>query len=231
MLIAHLLHRQGIPIRVLARNPARAATLFDRNVHLVCGDVTRPETLPAALDEVRHIIFTAGCRSGYPVGERQIKATEFDGVVNTLNAARQSGFAGRFLYMTSSGLSIPSWSTACLNLWKGNTLVWRRRVEDEIRASRVAYTIIRTGILLNRPGGQRAIDVTQQSLPLALRYRIARADVAEVFVASLNHPKASGATFDVVWGRGRRQEAWTGFLDRLEPDLCDSSWTSATHRP
>lgn len=225
-MIARLLHRQGVPIRVLARNRARAVTLFDGKVDLVCGDVTRPETLPAALEGVRHIIFTAGCRSGYPVREPQVKATEYDGVIHTLEAARRCGFAGRFLYMTSSGVAIPSLSTACLNLWKGNTLMWRRRVEREIRASGVAYTIIRTGILLNRAGGQHAIEVTQHPLPLSLRYRIARADVAEVFVASLDHAKASRATFEVVWGRGARQEAWAGLLDRLSPDAGHGPATS-----
>jgi hypothetical protein len=48
----------------------------------------------------------------------------------------------------------------------------------------IAYTIIRTGILMNRASGQRVIEVTQLPLPLSPRYRIARADVAEVFLAA-----------------------------------------------
>jgi uncharacterized protein YbjT (DUF2867 family) len=92
-----------------------------------------------------------------------------------------------------------NFATRCLNLWKGNTLVWRRRVEEEIRASDVDYTVIRTGVLLNRPGGEHVLRMTQQPLPLAWRYRIARADVAQVFVAALVHPKASRTTFEAVW--------------------------------
>jgi uncharacterized protein YbjT (DUF2867 family) len=224
LLIARLLQRQGVPVRVLARDRTRAvtlfdrATLFDRTIEVVSGDITKADTLPAAIDGARHIVFTAGCRSGYPVREPLVKATEYQGVINTLEASRRGGFAGRFLYMTSSGVTIPTFFAVCLNLWKGNTLIWRQRVEDEIRASGLDYTIIRTGILLNRAGGQRLIEMTQRPLPLSLRYRIARADVADVFLAALEHPRATRATFEVVWGPRGRPEALGGLLDRLEPD-------------
>jgi hypothetical protein len=120
--------------------------------------------------------------------------------------------------MTSSGVTGRSIAAVMLNLYKGNTLVWRRRAEAEIRSSTVDYTIIRAGVLLNKPGGQRAIVLTQDPLPLSIRYRIARADVAEAFVAALDHPRASHATFDVVWGDGPRCEPWPGLLARLNPD-------------
>ena len=138
--------------------------------------------------------------------------------VLTLAVARDLGFAGRFLYMNSSGLTTPSVFATCLNLWKGNTLVWRRRVEDDIRVSGLAYTIIRTGVLLNRPGSQHILHVTQQPLPLSLRYRIARADVAEVFAAALDDPNAVRTTFEVVWGRRGQMPPGSGLLASLQPD-------------
>jgi uncharacterized protein YbjT (DUF2867 family) len=211
LLIARLLLHRGQRVRVLARDRNRALTLFDARVEIVGGDLMKPETLPPAISGARHIIFTAGCRSGYPVREPQVKAVEYDGVTQTLAAARQLGFSGRLLYMTSSGVMTRNLATRCLNLWKGNTLVWRRRVEDEIRASGVDYTVIRTGVLVNRPGGQHVLEVTQQPLPLGWRYRIARADVAEIFLAALEHPKASRTTFDAVW----RERGEPRPLDRL----------------
>jgi hypothetical protein len=129
--------------------------------------------------------------------------------------------------MTSSGLTTPSFSTICLNLWKGNTLVWRRRAEDEIRASDLEYTIIRTGTLLNQPGGQHRIEVTQYPLPLSVRYRIARADVARVFVAALEHPNVARATFEVVWGSGGPPENWDRLMDQLKPDAGRASMATA----
>jgi len=128
--------------------------------------------------------------------------------------------------MNSSGLTTPSVFATCLNLWKGNTLVWRRRVEDAIRVSGLAYTIIRTGVLLNRPGSQHILHVTQQPLPLSLRYRIARADVAELFVAALTHPKSTRATFEAVWGQWGQPTPWNTLLDKLQPDAVTISFSS-----
>ena len=144
--------------------------------------------------------------------------TEYEGVRNTLASARRAGFRGRFLYMTSIGIARRSLSAAFLNLVKGNTLRWRRRAEDDIRASGVDYTIIRAGFLLNRPVGKRAIEVSQEAHPLSPRYRIARADVAAAFVEALKRPNTSRTTFEVVWGQGPRRETWDLLLGRLKQD-------------
>jgi uncharacterized protein YbjT (DUF2867 family) len=187
-------------------------------VEVVAGDITRADTLLPALDGAAHVIFTAGVRSGHFARESRVKATEYDGTRNTLAAARQTNFRGRFLYMTASGVMARSFASFALNLYKGNTLVWRRRAEDEIRSSGVDYTIIRAGVLVNGVAGQRAIVVTQKPLGLSIRHRIARADVAEVFVEALGHPRAFRATFEVVWGKGPRTPLST-LLDDLRPDV------------
>src|SRR5262245_17029698 len=189
-LIVRLLERQRGTVRVLARNPASARLLFSPNVEVVAGDITQPHTLPRVIEGASHVIFTAGCRSGHPVGEAQIKATEYEGVRNTLAVARDVGFTGRFLYMTASGTAASSVWAMALNLYKRNTLVWRRRAEAEIRASILPYTIIRTGMLLNSAAGKHGIRLTQDSLPLSPFHTIPRADVAEVFTAALDHPRA-----------------------------------------
>jgi hypothetical protein len=58
----------------------------------------------------------------------------------------------------------------------------------------------------------------QQPLPLAWRYRIARADVADVFLAALEPAKTARTTFEAVWGRYGQAEALNPLLDRLQPD-------------
>jgi uncharacterized protein YbjT (DUF2867 family) len=217
LLIARLLHKQQTNVRVLARDPVRAQEALGPDVHVMPGDITKRDTLPRAIEGTEHIIFTAGCRSGHPATETRIKATEYEGVLNTLAAARSAGFGGRFMYMTSSGVMTHSVLAACLNLYKGNTLAWRRRAEEAIRESGIDYTIIRTGMLLNRRSGLRSIQLTQEALPLSLRYRIARADVAEVFVAALGEPRASRSTFEVVWDR-QPVEDWRALLKGLKSD-------------
>lgn len=217
LLIANLLRGTGYDVRVFARRRPKTRGRLDASVDVVQGDVTRPETLSSPVKDITHLIFTAGVAVG-PAREKSIVATEYQGVLNTLTAARQARFNGRFLYMTSIGVTQSSLSATILNLIKGNTLRWRRQVEDEIRTSGVNYTIIRAGFLLNSAGGKRAIDVSQRARPLTPRYKIARADVAETFVQALTHQNTARATFEVVWGRGPRREPWDVLFGRLSSD-------------
>ena len=197
----------------------RAARQLGAAFEIIPGDITQEATLVPAVDGAGHIIFTAGCRSGRPVSSRQVRRTEYGGVVNALAVASRQGFEGRFLYMTSSGVGATSFWTLALNLYKGHTLHWRQRAETTIRASGLPYTIIRTGVLMNAPGGAHAIEVTQEALPLSPRYRIARADVAAAFVAALDHPRTVRATFELVWGKGTEPPGWADLFANLEPDM------------
>lgn len=218
LLIARLLLQHGYRVRVLARDPVRAASRLGLAVEVIAGDITQPDTLSPAVQDISHIVFTAGVHSGRIAPESLVRLTDYQGVLNTLTAARREGFAGRFLYLNSIGINTPSLAARLLNFLKGNTLVWRRHIEAEIRASGLDYTIIRVGFLRNSPGGQRAVEVSQSDLPLAPRYQIARADVAEAFVAALQHPRTSRVTFEIVWGKGHRQDDWSVLLGRLKPD-------------
>ena len=155
---------------------------------VVAGDLTKADTLPPVLRNVDRIVFTAGAPSGRYAPESLVKATDYDGVIDTLAAAQGTAFRGRFVYLNSIGIKTPSLAGFLLNLLKRNTLLWRRCVEDKIRSSGLDYTIIRVGFLLDRPGGERAVNVSQGALPLAFRNRIARADVAEAFVAAMRIP-------------------------------------------
>jgi uncharacterized protein YbjT (DUF2867 family) len=168
---------------------------------------------------VSHLIFTAGVRSARFARQSVVRATEYEGILNTIEAAHAHNFRGRFVYMTSIGVTRKSPFVFGLNLWKGNTIVWRRRAEDAIRASGFDYTIVRAAFLLNRPPNQRAIRVRQTESALTLHECIARADVAEALVAAVYHPDASRATFEVKWDRGpRQQSSWPDMLSGLRRD-------------
>jgi len=219
LLIAHRLSKSGKPVRVMARDPDAARRRLDARVEVVPGDLTKAATLAPAVSGAADVILTAGCRSGHFATETEIKATEFEGVRSLLAALRREGFQGRVLYMTSSGVGTRSLAAAALNFYKGNTLRWRARAETEIRSSGLDYTIIRAGVLLNRPGGRRALWVTQEALPLSPRYRIARADVADVFGAALDSARVSRATFDVVWARGKARQPMETLFAGLRRDV------------
>ncbi len=94
LLIAHLLLQSGYRVRVLARNPIQAARRLGSAVEVVPGDVTQPHTLSSAVRDITHLFFTAGVAMGF-AREQLIVATEYQGVLNVLAAARQAGFRGR----------------------------------------------------------------------------------------------------------------------------------------
>lgn len=205
-------------VRVLARDPARARRDLPAGVEIRPGDLTQPQSLGPAIEGTSHIVFIAGVPSGTYASENLVRRTDYDGVLHTLTAARQQQPPPRLLYLNSMGVDAPSPAGALINTLKRNTLVWRRRVEADIRASGIRYTIIRVGFLVDKPVGRRDIALSQDSRPLAVGKQIARADVAEAFIAALDDANTVHATFDIVWGRGRRRENWADLFSGLRPD-------------
>ncbi len=212
--MVRLLLRDGNLVRVLARDAGRARAKMGETVEVVEGDVTRPETLPEAMRDVDAIILTVGVPRR-PMGRSQVRAVEYDGTRNVLKAARQAGFNGRFLYMSALGTTRPSVEGVLLNLLKGGTLHWRRRGERQIRQSGFDYTITHAGILTDAAPGRQPLEISQNEYPLSLRYRISRADVAEVFVQALRHPQTRNTTFDAVWAQDELAETWHVLFARL----------------
>jgi uncharacterized protein YbjT (DUF2867 family) len=184
----------------------------------VQGDLTKPASLPAAFDDVDHLIFTAGVRSGRLTRSSVTRATEYEGVLHTLAAAQAQKFRGRIVYLTSIGIRRPSLFAKGLNMWKGGTIRWRHLAEESIRASGFDYTIVRAAFLVNRPPRQRQIAVRQLESALTFSEAIARSDVAEALVEALHHPRASRATFEVKWTTGPRTASWPELFGALTPD-------------
>src|SRR5262245_21599882 len=198
LLAAQRLRDASVPVRVLARDPATASQRLGRAIEVVKGDITKPESLRAAFAGAHDVIFTAGVRSGRFARRSVVRATEYHGVLNVLAAARAHELQGRFVYMTAIGVTHPSLFATALNIWKGNTLHWRRRSEEAIRSA-LDYVVVRAAFLLNRPGQQRNIVVRQAASPLTLSEAIARADVAEALVEAMHNPRTSRTTFEIKW--------------------------------
>src|SRR5690348_3051394 len=96
---------QGREVRVLARDVA-ARREFPRDVAVVPGDVTAPETLPAALagvDAVVHLVAIIRER-----GDRTFETINYQGTVHVVDAAKGAGVR-RYLQMSALGaLSDPN---------------------------------------------------------------------------------------------------------------------------
>ncbi len=193
-----LLLENGFKVRIFARNVSKAKEKFGDKVEIIIGDLQNGENLAEAVKGADHIIFTAGVTKR-PCKEELIVETEFEGMKKTLNAAKDSGFDGKFLFLSSIGVTKENWASKLLNKIKGNALKWRLAMEDEIRRSGFAYTIVRAGYLVNSDNGKKPLELSQNEYPLYLKYRIARKDVAGIFVEALKTDEANNKIFDAVW--------------------------------
>ena len=119
LLIARLLHERGFHVRVLARDPASATAELGASFEVIAGDLTKADTLAPAVAQVDHIIFTAGAPSGRYAPESLVKATDYQGVADTLAAARQAGLAGRFVYLTRLASRRLPWQAPCSTSSRG----------------------------------------------------------------------------------------------------------------
>jgi nucleoside-diphosphate-sugar epimerase len=65
------------------------------------------------------------------------------------------------------------------------------------------------------PGDDLAVF---KALVMGLRDYVQKNDVADVFVAALDHPRAVRATFEIAWNHGARHDSLPTLLDQLTPD-------------
>ena len=73
---------KGHKVRALVRSESKAGQL-SRDAEVVIGDLTRPETLSAAVNDIDAIIFTHGSDGG---GKATSEAVDYRGVPNVLSA-------------------------------------------------------------------------------------------------------------------------------------------------
>ncbi|RDI74381.1 putative nucleoside-diphosphate-sugar epimerase [Gaiella occulta] len=118
---ARELLRRGLPTRVLTREPAGAVDLAAAGAEVVVGDLQRPETLPPALDGVERLLLSTA--PGPSLVAEQAVAIE---------AARTAGVSH---VVRVSALGAQAGSDVNLADWHG-------RLDDILRASAAAWTIL-----------------------------------------------------------------------------------------
>jgi uncharacterized protein YbjT (DUF2867 family) len=125
---------------------------------------------------------------------------DYYGQKNQIDAALQAGVEHIVLVGSTGGTN----EQHPLNkLGDGNILIWKRRAEQYLADSGIAYTVIRAGGLLDQPGGIRELlvgrdDTLSNNPPNGIAPCIPRADVAEVVIQALREPKARNKAFDII---------------------------------
>ncbi|MBT2523026.1 SDR family oxidoreductase [Arthrobacter sp. ISL-28] len=200
---------QGYAVRALVRDRERAAGILPDGVHLVVGDLTRPETLGLALEDVDAVVFTHGSTTS----ERDVRDNDYTGVANVLKAL--VGRRVSIVLMTAIGATRPGFAYA----------QWKLRSERLVRASGNPYTIVRPGWFDDNQPDQRSIvmlqgDRRQSGSPAD--GVIARDQIARVLIDSLRIDAADHKTLELVADRGPEQDDLTAVFASLTLDSGES---------
>ena len=203
--------RQGHTVRALVRAPGKARRLPPK-AQVVRGDVTRPDTLPAAVDGVDAVVFTLGSDGAGKVGAESV---DYGGVRNVLGALGSR--TARLALMTSIGV------TNRAGAYNRTTEAhdWKRRSERLVRASGLPYTIVRPGWFdYNGPNEHRLVLLqgdTRQAGDSSDGV-IARCQIAEVLVRSLCSDHAMRKTFELIATVGPAPEDFDALFTPLDAD-------------
>jgi uncharacterized protein YbjT (DUF2867 family) len=203
--------RQGHVVRALVRGETKARQLLAK-AQFAIGDVTRPDTLTAAVDDVDAIVFTLGSDGAGKIGAENV---DYGGVRNVLGALRSR--TARIALMTSIGVTnrTGSYNQAT------EAHDWKRRSERLVRASGLPYTIVRPGWFdYNRRDEHRLVFLqgdTRQAGDSSDGV-IARRQIAEVLVSSLTSNEALRKTFELVASKGPASEDLDALFEVLDAD-------------
>src|SRR5271166_4622643 len=203
--------RQGHAVRALVRTPGKARRL-PLEAQVVCGDVTRPDTLTAAVDGVDAVVFTLGSDGAGKVGAESV---DYGGVRNVLDALGSR--TARIALMTSIGVTN---RTGTYNRTT-ESHDWKRRSERLVRASGLPYTIVRPGWFdYNGPDQHRLVLLQgdKRQAGDSSDGVIARRQIAQVLVHSLSSSQALRKTFELIAAKGPAQEDFDALFAPLEAD-------------
>lgn len=206
--------RQGHSVRALVRSQEKASTL-PAKAEAVVGDLTRPDTLDAAVKNIDAVIFTHGSDGAGKVGSETV---DYGGVRNVFTALGSRKV--RITLMTAIGVTN---RTGSYNR-STESHDWKRRAERLVRASGCPYTIVRPGWFDYNKADEHKLVFLQGDTRQAGNSSdgvIARRQIAEVLVSSLTSRQALRKTFELVATKGPAQEDLNPLFAALEPDSDD----------
>ena len=166
-------------VRVMTRDPARAAFARDAGFEVVAGDFDRPETLDAALAGVEKALLLSA-----PDPRQVAQQSAF------IQAARRAG-TRHVVKLSAIG--------ADASAARGGIQMWHGRSEDELKASGVAYTMLQPNVFMQNLLGSARTVAEQggiyQPLGGARVAFVDARDVAAVAVRALTEGGHEGKTY------------------------------------
>ena len=177
--VVKLLLAAGRKVRVLARDPAKAAKLGD-GVEVVQGDLDKPETLTGAFQGVSQLFLLA-------TGEELARLER-----NALAAAQQAGVK-HIVRISAAGAE----AAAPLQLGR-----WHAEGEAQLKASGIPWTIVRPGAFMSNTfmwiGMIKGQGVVYNPAGAGQTAPIDPRDIAAVAVTALTSTGHEGKTYDIT---------------------------------
>jgi uncharacterized protein YbjT (DUF2867 family) len=189
--LERLLAAGGHRARGIIRNPDHAADLSAAGAEPVVLDLEL-----AAVDDVAEaiagadaVVFAAGAGPGSGPARKQ--TVDLGAATLLIDACRAAGVE-RYVMVSSIGAHAPEEASGSM----GPYLQAKAGADEALRASGLAWTIVRPGSLTDDPGTGR-VRVTEE---LGNRGAVPRDDVAAVLLATLVDRAAVGRTFELFAG-------------------------------
>ncbi len=201
----------GLAVRALVRSAPKARGL-PLLAQPVFGDLTRPETLVAAVGGVDAIVFTHGTEGQ---GRAGAESVDYGGVRNVLAAL--GGRMVRIALMTAIGVTNRDGD----HNRRTEAHDWKRRGERLVRASGMPYTVVRPGWFDYHQPDQLRLVALQGDKPTTGTPAdgvVSRRQIAQVLVASLASPAAVRKTFELVAESGPATRDFDALFGALEAD-------------
>jgi nucleoside-diphosphate-sugar epimerase len=186
--LAQRLNDRGDHARSMIRNPAHGGDVEAAGgTPVVCDlESAGDDEVARAVDGADAVVFAAGAGPGS--GPERKWTMDYGGAVKLIAAAQANGI-DRYVMVSSRGADpdAPGDDTFAVYLRA------KGKADADLRASGLAYTIVRPGRLTDDPGSGRVrIGETAGA--------ISRDDVAALLDFALHDPALAGVTFDVVEG-------------------------------
>jgi uncharacterized protein YbjT (DUF2867 family) len=206
--------RVGHSVRALVRNANRADE-FSSGVEIVVGDLTKADSLGAAVNGIDAVVFTHGSNDRPPGPE----AVDYGAVRNVLVA--MNGRRVRIALMTAIGVTD-----------RKDAHDWKRRGERLVRASGLPYTIVRPGWFDYNEPDQRRLFLLQGDARQTGTPRdgvVGRDQLAQMLVHSLTSAAADRKTFELIAERGPEQnlDSLLAEIDADAPGALDAAHDNA----
>ena len=208
--VVHALRARDLPVRALVRERRKGAQLETWGCELAEGDMTRADSLRAAVEGCDTVVHLVAIRTGRP---EEFEAIMIRGTRDLLEAARAAG-VGRIVQMSASGVG-----EATRDLTSYYRAKWE--IELTVEGSGIPYVIFRPTFAFGRDGGVLPTFMRQvRWLPVTPVVGNGEGRLQPLWVEDLGAYFAEAARRDDVSGRvfelgGPDAVSWNELFERI----------------